>query len=277
MLSEDMPVAGRSPPPGQVGQVEEHMVSLQKVDGARVGLALSALDGICLRIVKVDEVGLVPNWNKENPRHQVRRGDRIIEVNGVSGNALAMIEVCKNSSTLNFLFRYTSELEQRHLMMQYRALSPEDFELLRLLDEAIPARTNVRREFIAQLPREKASACGVDKCPICLQELEKDEEITRLPCRHYFCTKCIERWLTECRGQCPICLAPVHCPALEDEAFTRSLVDDGAGSEIGRESEEGDCSALVHASILAPKIISATRCEGLGSRTFCGDGLRAFG
>jgi len=257
-------------------QVSEHMVTLTKVDGAKVGLALTAVDGVSLRIVKVDEVGLVPNWNRENPSHPVRRGDRIVEVNGIRGNAQAMIEVCKTSATLTCLFRYTSELEQRHLMMQYRALGPEDFELLRLLDEAIPARTSVRRSFVALLPREKASACGVDKCSICLQVFDEDDEITRLPCCHYFCTKCIEQWLTECRGQCPMCLAPVHCPDVDDEASIRSsLNDDSVGSDIGRESEDGECAALVHASILAPKIVSATRCEGLGSRMFSGDCRRS--
>jgi len=166
-----------------------------------------------------------------------------------------MIELCKTSATLELLFRYTSELEQRHLMMHYGTLGPEDFELLRLLDKAIPPKTTVRRCFVAQLPREKASNCGLDTCSICLQEWHEDNKITRLPCKHYFCTKCIEQWLTQCRAQCPLCLAPVHCPLEDEEVLTRSsLVDEGFGSEIGNETEDGECFAMVRASRLTPKI-----------------------
>jgi len=249
-------------------QVAEQFISITRVNGASVGLVLNTYDGASLRIVQVEEEGLIPNWNKENPSHQLRRGDRIVEVNGVRGDALAMAEACKVSSNLNLLFRYTSELEQRHHMMQYCTLGPEDFELLLLLDKAIPPRTNVRRSFIAQLPREKACASGLDRCSICLQEWHGDDEITRLPCQHYFCTKCIEQWLTQCRAQCPMCLAPVHCPVEDEEASTQSLlVDDSFDSEIGKETEDDECLAIVRASSPTPKIISATRCEGLGSRT----------
>jgi len=257
-------------------QVAEHMVSITKAVGAKVGLVLRGEDGGSLRIVKVEEEGLIPNWNKENPSHRLQRGDRIVEVNGVCGDSPAMAELCKTSSTLNLLFRYTSELEQRHLMMQYRTLGPEEFDLLRVLDKAIPPRTSVRRSFVAQLPRVKASACGLDKCSICLQEWHEDDMITRLPCQHYFCTKCIEQWLTQCRAQCPLCLAPVYCPAEDEDASTQSsLVDEGFGSDIGKETEGGECVAMVHASSHSSTIISATRCAGLRSRTCSADSQKA--
>jgi len=246
--------------------VPEHVVTIKKADGGgKVGIGLSALEGRCLRIVKVDAEGLMSTWNTENPTKQVRRGDRIMEVNGIRGDARAMIEACKYSGNLQLLIRFTADLEQRHRMLQYRNLRPEDFELLQLLDAALPARTCVQRSFVVRLPRFKACDVGVDKCLICLSDCEKDDELTQLPCQHCFCTKCIEMWLTECRSHCPMCLAPVICPE-EDEASPSALHDDSGGSDIGRESEDDDCSALVHASILASKIVSATRCEGLGSR-----------
>jgi len=160
-------------------------------------------------------------------------------------------------------------------MMQYCTLGPEDFELLSLLDEAIPPRTNVRRSFIARLPREKACASGLERCSICLQEWHGDDEITRLPCQHYFCTRCIEQWLSQCRAECPLCLAPVHCPVEnEDHASQSSLVDEFLGSEISEETEDGECSAMARALNFTPKIISATRCDGLGSRTCSTDNQR---
>lgn len=246
--------------------VLEQVVIITKADGCRkVGIGLSTLEGRCLRVVKVDAGGLMSTWNVENPTKQVRRGDRILEVNGIRGDAQAMIEACKCSATLELLVRFTADLEQRHRMLQYRNLRPEDYELLQLLDAALPAITCVQRSFVVGLPRCKAVDCGVDKCLICLSDCEKDDELTQLPCQHCFCTKCIEKWLTECRSHCPMCLTQVDCPR-DDEASSSALHDDSMGLDIGRESEDDDCSALVHASILASKIVSATRCEGLGSR-----------
>lgn len=248
--------------------IPEIMVTVNKVDASsRVGLGLSAIDGNCLRIVKVDNEGLIPNWNMENPTQRVQRGDRIIEVNGHCGDTVAMIQACKNDVTLQILVRSTADIEQRHRMMQYRNLLPEDFELLGLLDELPSKRTCLRESVIAQLPKRKASSCNIDVCSICLIEPEEDAEMTQLPCQHCFCTKCIEHWLTRCRIDCPMCLTPVECLANDDQASTRaSSFDESSGAEdICRESED-DCLTLVNTSLLTPKIMSATRCAGLGSR-----------
>ena len=42
-------------------------------------------------------------------------------------------------------------------------------------------------------------------CPILCVDFEENDEITRLPCNHYFNSDAIEKWLTEEKSECPIC------------------------------------------------------------------------
>jgi hypothetical protein len=43
-----------------------------------------------------------------------------------------------------------------------------------------------------------------NRCTICLTDFEENEEITFLPCGHYFHTPCITKWL-QLRDACPLC------------------------------------------------------------------------
>ena len=46
--------------------------------------------------------------------------------------------------------------------------------------------------------------CNKTDCPICLEDFENGRYVTKLKCRHYFCTKCIEKWFKE-SVTCPYC------------------------------------------------------------------------
>jgi len=185
--------------------VKEQMVTIAKVEGKSLGLGLSP----SLRIAEICTEGLILDWNRENPSKQVQQDDQIVEVNGIRGDASAMFEAMQSSETLQMLIRCTGDLHQEYVMMQYRGLKPEDYELLSLLDEAINSKTAVQHSFLVQLPKAKAHSCGIDKCSICLNECDMFAEVTQLPCQHYFCTYCIEKWLTECGSRCPLCLTMV--------------------------------------------------------------------
>jgi len=47
------------------------------------------------------------------------------------------------------------------------------------------------------------------ECVVCQCDLEPDALVMELPCRHAFCVPCIRTWLTQCKNECPLCLAPV--------------------------------------------------------------------
>ena len=44
-----------------------------------------------------------------------------------------------------------------------------------------------------------------ENCAICLEFLEDDDDVRELQCHHYFHQPCIDQWLTNRRGQCPLC------------------------------------------------------------------------
>lgn len=92
----------------------------------------------------------------------------------------------------------------------YRELTPEDFETLSKLDEHVPKRDLARQSVVDQLPEVLASDCGVTKCEVCLEELEPDASVVKLPCRHAFHPRCISRWLTKCKNMCPLCTVPIQ-------------------------------------------------------------------
>ncbi|XP_068652630.1 uncharacterized protein [Aristolochia californica] len=49
------------------------------------------------------------------------------------------------------------------------------------------------------------SGDDMDQCYICLVEYEEGDKIRVLPCRHEFHMSCIDKWLKEIHGICPLC------------------------------------------------------------------------
>ena len=43
------------------------------------------------------------------------------------------------------------------------------------------------------------------RCPVCLEDFEEDQEVRVLPCSHSFHTDCIDPWLLNVAGSCPLC------------------------------------------------------------------------
>lgn len=107
-------------------------------------------------------------------------------------------------------------LDMGHVMLQYRDLRPEDFELLLKLDEGIPRRGTLPANFSAALPRCSAGTCGAKECGVCLQPLEPETTVSRLPCEHSFHPECISRWLTDFRSTCPLCTTQVVPPDAQE-------------------------------------------------------------
>lgn len=47
------------------------------------------------------------------------------------------------------------------------------------------------------------------KCTVCLENMNEEDEVILLDCKHFFHKKCIETWFKECSNKCPICMATV--------------------------------------------------------------------
>ncbi|XVE83769.1 hypothetical protein DITRI_Ditri16bG0113000 [Diplodiscus trichospermus] len=80
---------------------------------------------------------------------------------------------------------------------------------------------------IEAIPRIKAKGTGND-CSICLEELKVDEEAREMPCKHFFHSGCVEKWLL-IHGSCPVCRFLMPAEAVDSRGG-----DGGQGSlEVG--------------------------------------------
>mmetsp|Transcript_111247 Transcript_111247/g.192868 ORF Transcript_111247/g.192868 Transcript_111247/m.192868 type:complete len:131 (+) Transcript_111247:74-466(+) len=81
----------------------EFIVVLQKTpEIARLGMEVDYTSETFLVVDKI-QGGLAELWNNTNPAKQIAAKDKIISVNGVSGNSVEMTEVCKNSDRLTLV------------------------------------------------------------------------------------------------------------------------------------------------------------------------------
>jgi len=87
-----------------------------------------------------------------------------------------------------------------------RDITPEDYELLLLLDDGVKKAKTFDPEVAAALPKATGSSWHDTECRICLCALEEDEDIRMLPdCGHCFHAPCAQRWLTSSKATCPLC------------------------------------------------------------------------
>jgi len=94
------------------------MVTLQK-NGCELGLNVVYDDNALL----VDDVGpgVVENWNFLHPDEPISIGDRIVEINGVKGEATELLEQCKVSDTLVLLIQPSVQATARSVSIDSQA------------------------------------------------------------------------------------------------------------------------------------------------------------
>jgi len=100
---------------------------------------------------------------------------------------------------------------QQLLDMSNRDLTPEDYELLLLLDSTVEKKT-VKAAVIAELDERVLTAedeCVVakDVCSVCISCYAAGETVKVLPCSHRFHCDCIVPWLQAHSQACPMCNA----------------------------------------------------------------------
>mmetsp|Transcript_8832 Transcript_8832/g.16641 ORF Transcript_8832/g.16641 Transcript_8832/m.16641 type:complete len:227 (-) Transcript_8832:110-790(-) len=67
------------------------------------GITYDASTGISLVIESINE-GPIQTWNAEHPDKVVRIGDRIVAVNGTTGNSAQLLDVIRGTNVLDFRF-----------------------------------------------------------------------------------------------------------------------------------------------------------------------------
>jgi len=233
----------------------EHMLTITKKKGTKIGISLSPA-GSSFLITKILESGMIPDWNMEHPEQEVRKYDRVMDVNGVrarGGNLHALVRICEESDSIVMLVHRTAGIEHRILEMECAEVSQNDIDMLSLLDAIAPTQTGMGRSFVAEFPKANARSCGIDQCYICFNDCEEDTTLTQLPCKHHFCTVCIMKWLTQTKTQCPMCNTDVlH---YDDDCFDDSLCV---------ASERDNASPLVNTRHLSTKIKSVKRGMSFG-------------
>jgi len=201
----------------------ELSVILKARHRARMGCTLVHVADKDLLITSITDDGRIWAWNQENPDREIRRGDRIFEVDGIRGDSKKMVEKIKKAGNVVKLRLQPRgcmnvDAESRlalQVMMQGQDLSPDDLELLAILDPSIACKeepldpTNEIGPVIEALPRVCARECDEDECAICLDDFTPDSIVTRLPCGHCYCTPCISAWLTQRQSHCPVCLESI--------------------------------------------------------------------
>mmetsp|Transcript_73228 Transcript_73228/g.169882 ORF Transcript_73228/g.169882 Transcript_73228/m.169882 type:complete len:201 (-) Transcript_73228:109-711(-) len=152
-------------------------------------------------------------------------------------------------------------------LLQYRELTPEDFELLSQLDERVPRKGALPQSLIDLLPQVRARECNTRDCAVCLSKLRPEAPVRRLPCSHAFCPKCIDSWLTEYKGECPICRLPVEGqlePSTREPSVSADPFHSSDSEYESTEWVEGSLDAQVPRR--HPQDVCVTRCDGIGKR-----------
>merc|ERR1711924_550467 len=96
----------QSPPVATIKSVNgvlEFTVVLSKTpESSRIGMDVDIANGTCLVVEKVDG-GAAEAWNESNksrPDLQIQLGDKVMSINGTSGDATALTQVCKRDNVL---------------------------------------------------------------------------------------------------------------------------------------------------------------------------------
>jgi len=122
---------------------------------------------------------------------------------------------------------------QRLVALQHREITPEDYEVLQVLDEkegllgGVAPKTLTREALDGLLPHwivpdalaveghasSDCTSCGAlsreAQCSICFDLFEGGQTARTLPCGHHFHTACIDPWLTHSSNKCPMDSKPV--------------------------------------------------------------------
>jgi len=86
-------------------QVHEFNIQLQRCGDVALGIHVDHSDGLTLAVKAVTAGGLFEAWNCVHPDRDVHAGDRLLSVNGCSGDAIVLLEKLSQDPTLDLTFQ----------------------------------------------------------------------------------------------------------------------------------------------------------------------------
>ncbi|PYH82777.1 hypothetical protein BO82DRAFT_373700 [Aspergillus uvarum CBS 121591] len=102
-----------------------------------------------------------------------------------------------------FLSLFVNRRERRPAT-KAKSRKGDSHDKLRKLDAVSPARTLEDWWSRAKLPSEGAD--GQFMCVVCLESVQRSQEIRELKCLHVFHRECLEKWYLQDHFNCPLCL-----------------------------------------------------------------------
>jgi len=90
-----------------------------------------------------------------------------------------------------------------NIMNQAQNQTQEDVPVV-LTEEALDVIEKI--SYTELIDKYNIVECKDDACTICMEPYEiTDENISVMPCKHYFHFECISKWLKDCNHKCPVC------------------------------------------------------------------------
>lgn len=150
-------------------------------------------------------------------------------------------------------------------VLQYRELTPEDYDLLCLLDESIPKKSIASPSAVARLPRIPSNECSATECHVCFARLEPGTRVVPLPCGHAFHSDCISKWLTQCRGTCPLCNSGLEAEAKPQD---KTVAASSQPTDKSKNVLDLDSAADLKAAATAVTTLARPNIARLGNKGF---------
>lgn len=127
-------------------------------------------------------------------------------------------ELDEEGSALSSISRIVLLAEALFEVLDEIHRQPESFSLSML---SVPAPESVVDSLpLRAYEKSNTFECGdeVDQCHICLVEYEEGDKIRVLPCQHEYHMSCVDKWLKEVHGVCPLCRGDVRGEGVREGA-----------------------------------------------------------
>jgi hypothetical protein len=104
-------------------------------------------------------------------------------------------------------------------------------------EDMVAARQSVLASSKKVVPESSTHITAADICPVCFIELHAAESIRTTPCKHDFCSACLEAYVETCQSyaalNCPLCRGKLH-------PLAGTQQNSNAGSIAGRDPPGSD-------------------------------------